>query len=106
MPRTSKSLQEWKEVPKSISDRCTVVWAPGTTLEEVERFTIFQCLRLFGGDRSAAARSLSIAVRTISNKLRTYKSQGFAVPRPPDPVQLGRDAWNYNPRNRSRKKSY
>ena len=48
----------------------TVISIPvGTPLAEVERRVILETLRSTGGDKSAAARRLGIATRTIYRKL-------------------------------------
>jgi len=43
-------------------------------LDEVEREMIEQALRVFGGDRKAAADALGISLRTLYNRLSTYRT--------------------------------
>jgi len=46
---------------------------PGNTVEEVERRLIETTLESCDGDREAAARQLGISVRTLYNRLRSYR---------------------------------
>lgn len=56
------------------------IWQPGVSLEQIERETILSALRFFHGNRTHAASSLGISVRTILNKIQRYKEQGHNVP--------------------------
>jgi DNA-binding NtrC family response regulator len=44
----------------------------GTTLQELERTAVEQTLEEFGGNRTHAARSLGISVRTLQRKLKAW----------------------------------
>ena len=48
-----------------------------TTLAEVEKTHILKVLELLSGNRTHAARTLGISVRTLRNRIREWK----AVPR-------------------------
>jgi two-component system response regulator RegA len=47
------------------------------TLEAAERELILTTLGKYGGRKADAARSLGISLRTLYNKLHTYRLQGF-----------------------------
>ena len=50
------------------------------TMEEVERLHIIRALEATGGNRTKAAETLRINVRTLRNKIRQYKLDGEEVP--------------------------
>lgn len=50
-----------------------VHWQPGMTIKEVERDIIEKALQFFQGNKTQAAQSLGISVRTIDNKLKQYE---------------------------------
>ena len=54
-------------------------WQPGVTLDEVERQVIMAALRFYYNNKSQAAASLGISVRTIQNKLQQYEQQRLAA---------------------------
>lgn len=54
----------------------------GRTLYEIEREHILATMALCGGNRTHAAKVLSISVRGLRDKLRCYAHQGFVVPSP------------------------
>jgi two-component system response regulator FlrC len=60
-------------------------------LQTLERLAIGEALRLEGGNRTHAARRLGISLRTLRNKLRTYRSAGPSagqiVPGTNDPAE-------------------
>lgn len=45
------------------------MWQPGRTLAQIEKEVIEAALRFYQGNKTQAANSLGIAVRTIYNKL-------------------------------------
>jgi hypothetical protein len=47
-------------------------WTPGVTLDQLERHAIEQAFRFYQGNKSATARALDIAVRTLEAKLEKY----------------------------------
>jgi DNA-binding NtrC family response regulator len=46
---------------------------PGTTIADAERMLIFATLRQFGGDKTRAAESLGISLKTLYNRLHAYE---------------------------------
>ena len=50
-----------------------------TTIEEMERRLIVKTLDETKGNRTHAAKSLGISIRTLRNKLKEYKEKNFAV---------------------------
>ncbi len=50
-----------------------IFWSPGTTLEEVEAQVISKAYQFYRGNKSATARSLGIAIRTLDDKLVKLK---------------------------------
>ena len=57
----------------------------GVKLDTIERLVILYTLELMEGCRSQTARLLGVSVRTITNKLARYKSEGYEVSPPPRP---------------------
>lgn len=49
----------------------------GRSLEEIEREEILAALHRHQGNKPAAARQLGISLRTLYNKLHTYRVQGY-----------------------------
>jgi len=62
-----------------------VILPLGLSLQELERFWILSTLSAVHGNRSLCATRLGIALRTVRNKLKDYKSEGFKVPPPVKP---------------------
>lgn len=54
-------------------------WAPGQTLNEIERNVILQALGYHQGNRTHTARALGISIRTLRNKLADYRRHGIHV---------------------------
>jgi len=48
-----------------------------STIEDMERYMIMQALTDSGNNQQAAADKLGISARTIRNKLRKYREEGF-----------------------------
>jgi transcriptional regulator with GAF, ATPase, and Fis domain len=53
----------------------------GLTIDEAERHLILRTLDLTGWNRTEASQILGVTTRTLSNKLRLYRSQGLLEPR-------------------------
>ncbi len=56
--------------------------AVGMRAEDVERELILRTLRSAQGNRTKTAGLLDLTARTINNKIRLYRAQGFAIPDP------------------------
>lgn len=54
-------------------------WAPGRTLDEIERAVILKSLAYHSGNRTHTARELGISIRTLRNKLNEYRRLGISV---------------------------
>ncbi|AFC22566.1 putative sigma-54-dependent transcriptional regulator [Bdellovibrio phage phi1422] len=54
-----------------------VMWQPGVTIADLEKGAIKSALRFYG-NKTDAAKSLGISVRTIDNKLKEYENQKIA----------------------------
>jgi len=50
------------------------------TLAEIERNAILDALRAHDWHQGKAAEALDISERTIRNKIRRYRAEGFKVP--------------------------
>ena len=57
----------------------------GRTMADVERELILETLRHCRGNRSRAAKTLGISVRTVRNKLNEYAGDGIVIPEPHRP---------------------
>jgi DNA-binding NtrC family response regulator len=53
----------------------------GLSIDEAERHLILRTLDLTSWNRTEASRILGVTTRTLSNKLRLYRSQGLVQPR-------------------------
>jgi DNA-binding NtrC family response regulator len=61
------------EIPRvSGSDRPSIDIPPGTSLEELERAAVEQALAQHHGNRTHAAKTLGISVRTLQRKLKAW----------------------------------
>lgn len=56
-----------------------IPWYRGMAMEDVERITLLKTLAVFEGNRTYTSRALNISVRTLRNKLRHYRSDGFHI---------------------------
>ncbi len=54
-------------------------WAPGETLNDIERLVILQALQYHQGNRTHTAKALAISIRTLRNKLADYRRLGINV---------------------------
>lgn len=54
-------------------------WAPGETLNDIERLVILQALQYHQGNRTHTAKALGISIRTLRNKLADYRRLGISV---------------------------
>jgi len=54
-------------------------WAPGRTLDQIERAVILKSLAFHNGNRTHTARELGISIRPLRNKLNEYRKAGISV---------------------------
>ena len=54
--------------------------APTGTIWEMERELILKTLERHGGNRTHAAKTLGISIRTLRNKLREYRQLNGGIP--------------------------
>ena len=69
----------------SAADRACIERLVGHTLALVEREFILQTLRDNQGNRTRSARLLAISIRSLRDKIRSYRDQGESVPEPASP---------------------
>ena len=65
-----------REVTKGAAGAEPIVLA-GMTVDSMERQLIFMTLDKTGGNKTRAARLLDISLKTLHNKLRRYREEGF-----------------------------
>lgn len=58
----------------------SVMIAPGMPLADIEKLVILETLRRLSFNRTRAARTLGIGIRTLQRKIKQYQSEGLAVP--------------------------
>lgn len=66
-------------MPVSGSNGNTLGITVGMSMKEVEKKLIFETLRNTNGNRTQAAKVLSISIRTLRNKLNEYAAEGEVV---------------------------
>jgi two-component system response regulator FlrC len=54
-------------------------WAPGRTLDDIERNVILEALEYHHGNRTHTAKALGISIRTLRNKIADYRRLGIHV---------------------------
>ena len=52
------------------------------TIEDMERHLILLALKRHDGNRTHAASTLGISLRTLRNKINAYQSMGLSIPNP------------------------
>jgi DNA-binding NtrC family response regulator len=52
-----------------------ILWQPGVTLEDIEKQVIQKAFSFYRGNKTATAKSLGIAIRTLDAKLEKYDKQ-------------------------------
>jgi DNA-binding NtrC family response regulator len=75
----------WKEqnIPTAIGGETGLIaLLIGHTLAEVERDLIIETLRACNGNRTQAAKTLAISIRTLRNKINEYEAQGWKITAP------------------------
>jgi len=79
----------------ALLEQATIIEVPiliGCTVADVERDLILETLKHCLGNRTHAANTLGISIRTLRNKLNEYASDGLAIPPPRNST---RDAISY-----------
>jgi DNA-binding NtrC family response regulator len=71
---SSLSASESTEAPED----ATATSSQSTTLESAERNLILETLKATKGNRTKAAERMEISIRTLFNKLNTYKKKGYS----------------------------
>ena len=64
--------------PEGALESVTPAGTAGLTMDEIERRAILDALERTSGNRTQAAESLGIGLRTLQRKLKEYKLAGFA----------------------------
>ena len=64
---------------EKLADQSEGGWAPGQTLDDIERNVILTALSYHQGNRTHTARALGISIRTLRNKLADYRRLGIRV---------------------------
>ena len=88
MMPSGRSIERTPERPPirpfelSATDRACIERLVGHTLALVEREFILQTLRDNQGNRTRSARLLAISIRSLRDKIRSYRDQGESVPEP------------------------
>jgi DNA-binding NtrC family response regulator len=70
----------------SASERACIVHLIGHKLERIERELILQTLRCKQGNRTLAAKTLGISVRSLRDRIRNYRYRGENVPEARSPI--------------------
>jgi Fis family transcriptional regulator, factor for inversion stimulation protein len=70
----------------SASERACIAHLVGHSLARVEREFILQTLRYSQGNRTRAANSLGISIRSLRDRIRNYRTRGDSVPEPGSPL--------------------
>lgn len=55
-----------------------IQWAPGVTLDAIEKQVILMAFRFYRGNKTATSNALGIAIRTLDNKLDRYMAENLA----------------------------
>src|SRR6476660_5162236 len=77
-------LRQYPHSPISNASRRRLArWLVGSPVSDVERDLVLEPLVSTHGNRTAAARTLGMSVRTLRNKITEYSADGIDVP-PPD----------------------
>lgn len=54
----------------------SIVWSPGTSLDEIEKQVILKAFRHFRGNKTVTSNALGISIRTLDSKLEKYGADG------------------------------
>jgi DNA-binding NtrC family response regulator len=70
----------------SANDRACIERLIGHKLASIERELILQTLRCKQGNRTLAAKTLGISIRSLRDRIRNYRYRGESVPEPRSPL--------------------
>lgn len=70
----------------------SVIWAPGVTLDQIERQIIFKALTHYRS-KVAAANALGRTVRTLDNKLEQYETEDKERSEVGEARAISREEW-------------
>ena len=70
----------------SANDRACIERLIGHKLASIERELILQTLRCKQGNRTLAAKTLGISIRSLRDRIRNYRYRGESVPEPGSPL--------------------
>jgi len=59
---------------------CQITWTNWQTLAEIERMIIIETVKAKDGNRTHAAASLGVSIRSLRSKISGYREEGFDVP--------------------------
>jgi DNA-binding NtrC family response regulator len=77
-------LRQYPPLPITDASRRRLArWLVGSPVRDVERDLVLETLASTHGNRTLAARTLGMSVRTLRNKITEYSADGIDVP-PPD----------------------
>lgn len=74
-------ISEVNEISDNVSDWVSVL-PIGIAMKELETQFILQTLKHHNGNRTHAAKTLGISLRTLRNRINEFTSKGFAVAPP------------------------
>ena len=60
-------------------DAASVIFTPGTKLDDIERIVILETLKSKGFNRTHTAKSLGIGIRTLQRKLKKYGASSWGL---------------------------
>jgi two-component system, response regulator FlrC len=88
---TNKALEGLPTRPSgpfelSTTERASIAHLIGHKLAHIERELILQTLRCKQGNRTLAANTLGISIRSLRDKIRIYRDRGESVPEPRSPL--------------------
>jgi len=76
---TMASMESNTMMTAQADETATIQFEPGTKLEEIERTVILETLKHKGYNRTHAARTLGIGIRTLQRKLKKYGLAGIGL---------------------------
>ena len=60
-------------------DAASVIFTPGTKLDDIERIVILETLKQKALNRTHTAKSLGIGIRTLQRKLKKYGASNWGL---------------------------